>query len=52
MSDFDFDPYDPASFEDPYPSYVTMRNEYPVYRREIPNYQVFRTTGCSAAPKT
>ncbi len=41
MSDFDFDPYDPASFEDPYPSYVTMRNEHPVYRREIPNYQVF-----------
>jgi cytochrome P450 len=41
VSDFDFDPFDPANFEDPYPAYVTMRNEHPVYRREIPNYQVF-----------
>jgi cytochrome P450 len=41
VSDFDFDPYDPANFEDPYAEYVTMRNEHPVYRREIPNYQVF-----------
>jgi cytochrome P450 len=41
VSNFDFDPFDPANFEDPYPAYVTMRNEHPVYRREIPNHQVF-----------
>lgn len=41
MSDFDFDPFDPRFFEDPYPSYATMRREHPVYRREIENYQVF-----------
>ena len=41
MSDFDFDPFDPRFFEDPYPSYATMRREHPVYRCEIENYQVF-----------
>jgi cytochrome P450 len=41
VSDFDFDPYDPRFFEDPYPAYATMRRDHPVYRREIENYQVF-----------
>jgi cytochrome P450 len=41
VSDFDFDPYDPRFFEDPYPAYGTMRRDHPVYRREIENYQVF-----------
>lgn len=32
---FDFDPFDPANFVDPYPSYAVLRKEHPVYRREI-----------------
>jgi cytochrome P450 len=38
---FEFDPFDPAFFRDPYPSYEVMRNEHPVYRREIPNHRVW-----------
>jgi len=40
-TEFDFDPFDPQYFENPYPSYRTMRHEHPVYRREIENYRVF-----------
>ncbi len=38
---FEFDPFDPASFDDPYPSYEVMRAEHPVYRREIENHRVW-----------
>lgn len=31
--DFDFDPFDEASFDDPYPAYVTLRRLAPAYRR-------------------
>jgi cytochrome P450 len=36
VSDFDFDPFNPAYWENPYPSYQVMRAEYPVYRHETP----------------
>ncbi|MEE2663952.1 MAG: cytochrome P450 [Myxococcota bacterium] len=32
---FEFDPFDPSCFDDPYPAYRTLRREHPVYRREI-----------------
>ena len=38
---FEFDPFDPKFFEDPYPAYRVMRREHPVYRREIPDYRVW-----------
>jgi len=38
---FEFDPFDPAYFDDPFPYYKTMRDEHPVYRREIPNHRVW-----------
>jgi cytochrome P450 len=38
---FEFDPFDPAYFADPYPYYAEMRAEHPVYRREIPNHRVW-----------
>ena len=31
--DFDFDPFDPASFDDPYPAYAMLREHAPAYRR-------------------
>ena len=31
--DFDFDPFDPRSFEDPYPAYKMLRDHAPAYRR-------------------
>jgi cytochrome P450 len=37
----DFDPFDPAYFRDPYPYYAAMREEAPVYRREIANHRVW-----------
>ena len=37
----DFDPFDPRSFADPYPSYRRLRDEQPVYRREIRNFRVW-----------
>jgi cytochrome P450 len=37
----DFDPFDPRFFEDPYPSYRRLRDERPVYRREIENPRVW-----------
>ena len=38
---FEFDPFDPAYFADPYPYYAQMRAEHPVYRREVPNHRVW-----------
>jgi cytochrome P450 len=37
----DFDPFDPSSFRDPYPAYAVLREEQPVYRREIPDHRVW-----------
>jgi cytochrome P450 len=34
MADFEFDPFDPRFFDDPYPSYRVMRDEHPVYRHD------------------
>jgi cytochrome P450 len=31
---FDFDPFDPAYWEDPYPYYTEMRHEHPVFQKE------------------
>lgn len=39
--DFEFDPFDPACWEDPYPYYRVMRDKYPAYKREIPNHRVW-----------
>ena len=30
---FEFDPFDPKSFDDPYPVYRVLRREHPVYKR-------------------
>jgi cytochrome P450 len=38
---FDFDPFDPRWFDDPYPAYRTLRREHPVYRREIAQPRVW-----------
>ena len=38
---FEFDPFDPAYFADPYPYYAEMRAQHPVYRREVPNHRVW-----------
>jgi cytochrome P450 len=38
---FEFDPFDPRYFDDPYPSYRVMRREHPVYRREIEEPRVW-----------
>jgi cytochrome P450 len=38
---FEFDPFDPAYFADPYPYYAELRSAHPVYRREIPNHRVW-----------
>ncbi|CAN5442071.1 cytochrome P450 [soil metagenome] len=38
---FEFDPMDPAYFADPFPYYKQMRDEHPVYRREIENHRVW-----------
>ncbi len=38
---FEFDPFDPAYWEDPYPYYRVMRRDHPVYRREIDGHRVW-----------
>lgn len=38
---FEFDPFDPANFADPYSSYETLRTEYPVYKRAIEDHRVW-----------
>lgn len=37
----EFDPFDPAFFDDPYPSYRIMRRDHPVLRREIGSPRVW-----------
>ena len=39
--DFDFDPFDPANWDDPYPAYRVMREEHPVYRHATPYGRVW-----------
>ena len=34
--DFDFDPFDPVNWEDPFPAYRVLRDTYPVYRHATP----------------
>jgi cytochrome P450 len=41
VSEFEFDPFDPRFFRDPWPYYQVMRDEHPVYRREIENFRVW-----------
>lgn len=38
---FEFDPFDPSYFADPFPYYKVMRDEHPVYRREIEDHRVW-----------
>ena len=38
---FEFDPFDPAYWDDPYPYYVEMRSRFPAYRREIENHRIW-----------
>src|SRR5205807_1301353 len=37
----EFDPFDPSYFRDPYPHYAVMRDEQPVYRREVADHRVW-----------
>jgi cytochrome P450 len=37
----DFDPFDPAFFRNPYPSYAALREQQPVYRRAIREHRVW-----------
>ena len=39
--DFDFDPFDPANWDDPYPAYRVMREQHPVYRHATPYGRVW-----------
>lgn len=39
--DFDFDPFDPRSFEDPYPAYRMLREHAPAYRRPTAESRVW-----------
>jgi cytochrome P450 len=38
---YEFDPFDPAFYGDPYAHYAVLRAEHPVYRREVPNHRVW-----------
>jgi cytochrome P450 len=38
---FEFDPFDPRFYDDPYSTYRVMRREHPVYRRETRNQRVW-----------
>jgi cytochrome P450 len=38
---FEFDPFDPKYFDNPYPYYTEMRHQHPVYRREIADHRVW-----------
>jgi cytochrome P450 len=38
---FEFDPFDPAYFADPFSYYAVMRDEHPVYEREIENHRIW-----------
>lgn len=39
--DFDFDPFDPANWDDPYPAYRVIRDQHPVYRHATPYRRVW-----------
>src|SRR5439155_16292482 len=41
MTELEFDPFDPAYFADPWPYYRRLRDEQPVYRREIANARIW-----------
>ena len=41
LTTFEFDPFDPKYFDNPYPYYTEMRQEHPVYRREIADHRVW-----------
>jgi cytochrome P450 len=38
---FDFDPFHPRWFDDPYPAYRILRRDHPVYRREVAEPRVW-----------
>ena len=38
---FEFDPFDPKFFHNPYPSYTTMRHEHPVFKKDVENHRVW-----------
>jgi cytochrome P450 len=38
---FEFDPFDPKYFGEPFTYYRVLRDEHPVYRREIENHRVW-----------
>ncbi len=40
-SELEFDPFDPAFFDDPYPCYKILRDRYPAYRRRNANPRVW-----------
>ena len=40
-SDFDFDPFDPRFFDDPYPSYTELRHKAPAHRLPTPGGRVW-----------
>ena len=39
--DFDFDPFDPAAFDDPYPAWAMLREHAPAYRRPTAEARVW-----------
>lgn len=39
--DFEFDPFDPRFFADPYPCYAILRRDAPAYRRPTPRGRVW-----------
>src|SRR5206468_11241786 len=41
LAAFEFDPFDPRYFADPWPYYKVLRDEHPVYRREVENHRVW-----------
>jgi cytochrome P450 len=41
VPEFEFDPFDPKYFADPFTHYRVLRDEHPVYRREIPDHRVW-----------
>lgn len=41
VDDFEFDPFDPRFWEDPYPCYRRMRKDFPAYRREVENHRIW-----------
>lgn len=47
MDDPEFDPFDPALAEDPYPVYAQLRQQQPVYRSAAGYWVLFRHAECS-----